>query len=161
MIGGGVTGSGIAREAAARGLDTVLVDRGDLAGGRMAPSNRLVYGSLQHWDQNTLHLKLAATRERLQFQATAPHLVRPTPFIFPVQQRGKASRWRLVSGVLYRQWAGLFRNVRRHSLLGKRSLLELEPLLRDRGLVGGAWYGAGRRDNKFLKSIELHGCWKR
>lgn len=140
VIGGGVTGSGIAREAAARGLSTILVDRGDLAGGRMAPSNRLVYGSLQHWDQGTLRLRLAPSRERLVFQAAAPHLVHPTPFIFPIHRRGKASRWQLVSGVLYRQWTGLFRNVRRHRLLGKRSLLELEPLLRDRGLVGGAIY---------------------
>ena len=163
VIGSGLTGSGIAREAAARGLSTILVDRSDLAGGRMAPSNRLVYGSLQHWDQGTLRLRLAPDRERLVFQAMAPHLVRPTPFIFPIRQHGKASRWRLVSGVLYRRWAGLFRNVRRHRLLGKRGLLALEPLLRDRGLVGGAWYQDALYDGTRLavaaaRSAARHGA---
>jgi glycerol-3-phosphate dehydrogenase len=163
VIGGGITGSGIAREAAARGLSTILLDRSDLAGGRRAPSSPLVYGSLQHWDQGTLHLRLAPTRERLLFQATAPHLVRPTRFILPIQRRGQASRWQLVSGVLYRQWAGLFRNVRWHRLLGKRNLLELEPLLRDRGLVGGVMYQDALYDGTRLvvataRSAARHGA---
>ena len=84
VIGGGITGAGIARDAAMRGLRTMLVEQNDLGSGTSSRSSRLIHGGLRYLEQGELRLVLEANRERRMLQRIAPHLVWPLPFVFPV-----------------------------------------------------------------------------
>ena len=119
VIGGGITGAGIARDAAMRGLDTALVERGDPGEGTSSRSSRLVHGGLRYLEQGQLGLVHEAVRERLVLLRIAPHLVRPLQFVFPVHSGDRVPRWKLSLGVLaYDALAG-FRNVGRAQFPGK------------------------------------------
>ena len=140
VIGGGITGAGIAREAALRGLSTALVEARDFGEGTSSRSSRLIHGGLRYLEQGRLHLVREALRERRILLRLAPHLVRPLPFILPVFKGDRVPRWKVSVGLtLYDILAG-GSNVRRHRTLGKRDLLLAEPLIRERGLTGGAMY---------------------
>jgi glycerol-3-phosphate dehydrogenase len=150
VIGGGITGAGIARDAAMRGLATVLVDRGDLAAGTSSRSSRLVHGGLRYLEQGNVRLVREALQERAILERIAPHLVRPIPFVFPLHEGDRVPRWKLAAGLAaYALLAGL-RNVPRTRVLGKRGVLQLEPLVRERGLTGGALYGDAQCDDARL-----------
>jgi glycerol-3-phosphate dehydrogenase len=150
VIGGGITGAGIARDAAMRGLRTVLVDQGDLGQGTSSRSSRLIHGGLRYLEEGDLHLVFEALRERRVLLDIAPHLVRPLPFIFPIHRGDRLPLWKLWAGVWLYDLLALFRNVRGHRILGKRSLLRAEPMLRERGLVGGALYYDAQCDDARL-----------
>jgi glycerol-3-phosphate dehydrogenase len=138
VIGGGITGAGIAREAALRGLSTALVDAGDFGEGTSSRSSRLIHGGLRYLEQGRISLVREALRERRILLRLAPHLVRPLPFLFPVFQGDRVPRWKLSLGLALYDLLAAGGNVRRHRTLGKRALLEAEPLIRDLGLTGGA-----------------------
>jgi len=150
VVGGGITGAGIARDAAMRGLRTVLVEQGDLASGTSSISSRLVHGGLRYLEQGNLRLVFEASHERRVLLSIAPHLVRPLPFVFPVHKGDRVPLWKLAAGMWIYDLLAMFRNVRRHRLLGKRGLLRLEPMLRERGLVGGALYYDAQCDDARL-----------
>lgn len=150
VIGGGITGAGIARDAALRGLSVALVERHDLAWGTSSRSSRLVHGGLRYLEQGRLGLVFESLRERRQLLTLAPHLVRPQPFILPVHRGDRVPRWKLEIGMwLYDllAWRG---NLPRHQRLGKRALLEREPMIRERGLTGGALYYDAQCDDARL-----------
>src|SRR6266540_1087817 len=131
VIGGGITGAGIARDAALRGLDVVLVEARDFGEGTSSRSSRLIHGGLRYLEQGRLGLVAEALRERAVLLRLAPHLVRPLPFVLPVFRGDRLSRWKVALGLsLYDVLAGTG-NVRRHQSLGKRGVLGLEPLLRE------------------------------
>ncbi|HET7601291.1 MAG TPA: glycerol-3-phosphate dehydrogenase/oxidase [Gemmatimonadales bacterium] len=150
VIGGGITGAGIARDAAMRGLRTVLVEQGDLGGGTSSRSSRLIHGGLRYLEEGQWRLVLEANRERHVLLTIAPHLVRPLPFVFPLHQGDRISRWRLAAGMWLYDLLAAFRNVARHRMLGKRAMLEREPMLRVRGLLGGARYFDAQCDDARL-----------
>src|SRR2546430_11924330 len=83
VVGGGINGAGIARDAAMRGLRVGLVERGDLASGTSSRSSKLIHGGLRYLEQGDVRLVLEAVRERERLQRLAPHLVRPQEFVFP------------------------------------------------------------------------------
>ena len=150
VIGGGITGAGIARDAALRGLGVVLVEARDFGEGTSSRSSRLIHGGLRYLEQGRLHLVFEALHERARLLRLAPHLVRPLPFVLPVFRGDRLSRWKASLGLtLYDVLAGRG-NVRRHRTLGKRAVLELEPLLRERGLVGGALFHDAQCDDARL-----------
>src|ERR1041385_232794 len=150
IIGGGITGAGIARAAALRGLDVVLVEARDLGEGTSSRSSRLIHGGLRYLEQGRLGLVTEAPRERAVLLRLAPPLVRPLPFVLPVFRGDRLSRWKVTLGLsLYDVLAGRG-NVRRHQSLGKRGVLRLEPLLRERGLVGGALFHDAQCDDARL-----------
>jgi glycerol-3-phosphate dehydrogenase len=150
VIGGGITGAGVARDAAMRGLRTILVEQSDLGSGTSSRSSRLIHGGLRYLEQGEFGLVLEANRERRILQRIAPHLVWPLPFVFPVHRGDRISRWKLAAGMLLYDLLALFRNVRSHRMLGKRGMLEAEPMLRDRGLLGGARYYDAQCDDARL-----------
>ncbi|MEP6572173.1 MAG: glycerol-3-phosphate dehydrogenase/oxidase [Gemmatimonadota bacterium] len=150
MIGGGITGAGIARDAAMRGLRVVLVDQQDFAAGTSSRSSRLIHGGLRYLEEGNLRLVFEASRERRTLLRIAPHLVRPLPFIFPVHGGDRVPLWKLGAGVWLYDLLALFRNVRSHRILGKRALLQAEPMLRERGLKGGARYYDAQCDDARL-----------
>jgi glycerol-3-phosphate dehydrogenase len=133
-----------------RGLRTILVEQNDLGSGTSSRSSRLIHGGLRYLEQGEFGLVLEANRERRILRRIAPHLVWPLPFVFPVHQGDRISRWRLAAGMMLYDILALFRNVRPHRLLGKRGMLEAEPMLRDRGLLGGARYYDAQCDDARL-----------
>jgi glycerol-3-phosphate dehydrogenase len=150
VIGGGITGAGVARDAALRGLDVALIDGQDFGAGTSSRSSRLIHGGIRYLEHGRLHLVFEALRERRILLRLAPHLVRPLPFVLPAFRGDRVPRWKTALGLtLYDLLAGRG-NVRRHRTLGKRALLELEPLLRERGLTGGALYHDAQCDDARL-----------
>ncbi len=163
IVGGGITGAGIARDAAMRGLRTVLVEQGDLGSGTSSHSSRLIHGGLRYLEQGRLRLVLEANRERRALLRLAPHLVRPLSFVFPLHHGDRIPRWRLAAGMWLYDVLALFRNVAPHRMLSKRALLAAEPMIRERGLVGGARYFDAQCDDARLvlataRSAALHGA---
>ena len=147
IVGGGVTGAGIARDAALRGFRTALVDKGDFAGGTSSRSSRLVHGGLRYLEQYDFGLVFEASRERRILLRIAPHLVRPLPFLFPTYRGGRVSPWRLRAGMWLYDALASFRNVHRHRWLSPREVRRAEPGLRDRELRGAALYYDAQTDD--------------
>src|SRR6478736_282943 len=87
VVGGGITGCGVALDAASRGLRTALVERGDFASGTSSKSSKLVHGGLRYLQQKEIRLVYEALAERQVLRKTAPHLVRILPFLLPVFTR--------------------------------------------------------------------------
>ncbi|HEU5218207.1 MAG TPA: glycerol-3-phosphate dehydrogenase/oxidase, partial [Gemmatimonadales bacterium] len=150
VIGGGITGAGIAREAALCGLSTALVEARDFGEGTSSRSSRLIHGGLRYLEQGRLHLVREALRERRILLRLAPHLVRPLPFILPVFKGDRVPRWKVAAGLTLYDILAAGGNVRRHRTLGKRDLLLAEPLIRERGLTGGAIYYDAQCDDARL-----------
>src|SRR5215210_8084632 len=84
VIGGGITGTGVALDAAARGLRTALVERDDFASGTSSKSSKLVHGGLRYLQQGEVRLVYQALHERQRLRRNAPHLVKVLPFMIPV-----------------------------------------------------------------------------
>ncbi|MEA2625122.1 MAG: glycerol-3-phosphate dehydrogenase [Candidatus Binatota bacterium] len=140
VIGGGINGVGIAREAALRGLRTALIDKGDFASGTSSKSSKLIHGGLRYLQEGDLGLVLEASRERDLLRRLAPHLVRPIPFFFPVYRGGPVPLWKLRLGLVAYDVLAAFRNIARHRI-GKMAWAEgQEPRLRREGLRGAALY---------------------
>src|SRR6201998_1718595 len=88
VIGGGVTGAGAALDAASRGLRVGLVEASDLASGTSSRSSKLIHGGLRYLEQLDFKLVSEALRERnLLLSRIAPHLVKPVPFLYPLQRK--------------------------------------------------------------------------
>jgi glycerol-3-phosphate dehydrogenase len=163
VIGGGITGAGIARDAAMRGFRTALVEAADLGSGTSSRSSRLVHGGLRYLEQGDFGLVRESTRERRILLRIAPHLVRPLAFVFPVHRGDRVPLWKLAAGMVLYDFLAPRSNVRRHRILGKRALLAAEPMLREQGLVGGARYYDAQCDDARLvvataRSALLHGA---
>ncbi|HEV8176119.1 MAG TPA: FAD-dependent oxidoreductase, partial [Gemmatimonadales bacterium] len=109
IIGGGINGAGIARDAAMRGLRTILVEQNDLASGTSSRSSRLIHGGLRYLEQGELGMVLEANRERRTLLRIAPHLVWPLAFVFPIHRGDRISRWRLAAGMVLYDLLALFR----------------------------------------------------
>ena len=137
VVGGGITGAGIARDAATRGLSVALVDQGDFGSGTSSRSSRLVHGGLRYLENYEFRLVFESTHERARLMRLAPHLVRPLPFVFPVFRGAKPGMFMLRAGMILYDLLASFRNYRRHRRLSARRLAEAEPALRREDLRGG------------------------
>jgi glycerol-3-phosphate dehydrogenase len=139
VIGGGITGCGVARDAAMRGLSVALVERDDFASGTSGRSSRLVHGGIRYLEHGQLHLVYESIRERQTLLRIAPHLVKPLAFTWPVYRGARVGKLKLSAGLLaYYLMAG--GRARRHSTLNPRETLEREPSLESKALTGGAVY---------------------
>ncbi len=150
VIGGGITGAGIAREAAYRGLRTILVEKGDYAQGTSSRSSKLVHGGLRYLEQLQLGLVHEATRERSVLMRIAPHLVRPIHFLYPVFEGRRPSLPLLSLGLMVYDALSLFGCPHPHQVYRQAKALEAEPLLRSDGLRGAARYFDGATDDARL-----------
>src|SRR5882724_9610243 len=95
VIGGGIFGAGVARDAALRGLRVALVEKSDFASGTSSRSSKLIHGGFRYLQQGDFRLVFEACRERRVLQQMAPHLVRPLPFLFPVYEDAPISLTKL------------------------------------------------------------------
>jgi glycerol-3-phosphate dehydrogenase len=150
VIGGGITGAGIAREAALAGLRVALVERADFASGTSSRSTKLIHGGLRYLRTYEFRLVHEAVVERQRMLGMAPHLVHPLRFVFPVYSGDPDPLWKLKLGLMvYDAFAGPSNKIR-HRMYRARGLLELEPLLRPDGLVGGGVYTDSATDDARL-----------
>ncbi len=105
VIGGGINGTGIARDAAGRGLRVVLIEQNDLASGTSSASSKLIHGGLRYLEHGEFRLVHEALREREVLLRAAPHLIRPIRFVLPINEaRRSATLLRL--GLLVYDWIG-------------------------------------------------------
>jgi glycerol-3-phosphate dehydrogenase len=150
VIGGGITGAGIARDAAMRGLAVALLDKGDFASGTSSRSSRLIHGGVRYLEHGHLHLVFEASAERRRLLRIAPDLVRPLAFTWPVYEGQRLPIWKLAAGLTLYDLLSLFRNVERHRRLSAGEVLEREPRLNPRGLRGGVRYFDAATDDARL-----------
>lgn len=140
VVGGGITGVSIARDAALRGFRTALLEKDDFASGTSSRSSRLAHGGIRYLQNMEFPLVFEALRERDILRRIAPHLVRPTPFIYPVYRGKEPPLWQLAAGMWLYDGLALFRGFRLHRLAGRTRLRAWEPILGQEGLQGGAEY---------------------
>ena len=137
IVGGGITGSCIARDAARRGLSVALVDKGDFSCGTSAGSTKLVHGGLRYLKSLELGLIRESLRERRVWERIAPHMVYPMPFLLPLQK--PADRWVIGTGLTLYDWLSFDRNwiddpdqrMAAHRSLSVAEARALEPALAD------------------------------
>jgi glycerol-3-phosphate dehydrogenase len=164
VIGGGINGAAVARDAAMRGLRVALIDRGDFAGQTSSRSTKLIHGGLRYLPQGQLRLVYEALRERERLsRLTAPHLVRPHCFLFPLYQGQTVSPFMLSAGLFIYDLLARTPPGHRHRRLSAAQVTAIEPQLTIAGLNGGALYYDGRGDDARLTlenavDSSLHGA---
>jgi glycerol-3-phosphate dehydrogenase len=140
VVGGGINGAGIARDASLRGMRVAVLEQGDFASGTSSRSSKLIHGGLRYLEQGHVRLVREASREREQLRRMAPHLVRPMRFVFPLYRDTWMRPWMLKIGLLgYDVLAGV-RGETRHRMLRVADVARLEPGLRQAGLRGAGEY---------------------
>src|SRR5688500_5716830 len=150
VVGGGATGAGIARDAALRGLGVALVDGGDFAGETSSHSSKLIHGGLRYLQYGDFGLVFEALSERRRQMATAPHLCRPLPFLFPAY-RGLAPRLdTLGAGIVLYNSLALWRAPVSGRRLSATEVSNMSPLLRTAGLQGAQLYTDCQTDDARL-----------
>jgi glycerol-3-phosphate dehydrogenase len=151
VIGGGVVGAGCALDAVTRGLRTGLVEQRDWASGTSSRSSKLVHGGLRYLEMLDFRLVAEALSERsLLLQRLAPHLVRPVPFLYPLQHRGWERPYVGAGIALYDTMSllsGSSRGLPRHRHLTRRQALREAPALRPDALVGAVQYWDAQVDD--------------
>jgi glycerol-3-phosphate dehydrogenase len=145
VVGGGITGCGIALDAAARGLKTALVERNDFASGTSSKSSKLIHGGLRYLRQLQFKVTVEASREKARLKRLAPHLIEDLPFLLPHWTR--AARALLGPGLWIYDAAAGFPKGLVHRHLGRRQTSETLPGLRTEGLRGGYVYYDARTDD--------------
>jgi glycerol-3-phosphate dehydrogenase len=141
IIGGGINGAAIARDAAMRGLRVALIDKGDFAGATSSRSSKLIHGGLRYLPQGRLGLVYAALRERERLRhITAPHLVHPIRFLFPFYRGRNPGRLAVSAGLMLYDFLARMPRAERYQRLGNAAVHTLEPSLKEDGLNGGALY---------------------
>ncbi|MEC7985806.1 MAG: glycerol-3-phosphate dehydrogenase [Myxococcota bacterium] len=140
IIGGGITGAGAARDAAMRGLKTLMVDMNDLAFGTSSRSSKLVHGGLRYLEHAEFALVFESVSERRILMKIAPHLVRAQGFLFPVFSDSRRSLLEINIGMWLYDGLSLFRSPKMHKSLSKKKLKKQEPSLRQEDLKGAPQY---------------------
>jgi glycerol-3-phosphate dehydrogenase len=129
VVGGGITGCGLARDAALRGLAVGLVEKDDFAAGTSGRSSKLIHGGVRYLAYGDVALVRESARERRILRAIAPHLVHPLPFVFPLYRGDSAAMFR-IGFTLFDLLAGSLRRGR-HRRLTAAAIRERVPALRD------------------------------
>jgi len=138
VIGGGINGSGIAREAALRGLTTLLVEKDDFCAGTSGRSSKLIHGGLRYLEHREWRLVRESLREREALLQAFLRLVRPLPFLLPVYRTSQRGMTTLRAGMLLYDLFSWGKSMPRHRRLSAQDVLTLEPGLSDAdGLAGG------------------------
>ncbi|TVQ64784.1 MAG: glycerol-3-phosphate dehydrogenase [Spirulina sp. DLM2.Bin59] len=140
IIGGGINGAGAARDAAMRGLKTVLVERGDFASGTSSWSTRLVHGGLRYLEYFELPLVRESLREREVLLQTAPHLVKPLLLTVPIYRERSRPYWKIQAGMCLYDLLSYDKSVPKHRMLPKTECQQLFRSLDQENLLGAAQY---------------------
>lgn len=158
VVGGGITGVGVALDAASRGLDTALIERDDFASGTSSKSSKLVHGGLRYLQQGEIGLVYEALAERQRLLRNAPHLVKPLPFLIPMFGRNgiiPAKIARLLGAAMWGyDLTGGIRIGKMHKRLDRDAALAYMPSLRQDRLVSAyLYYDAAADDARLVMAV--------
>ncbi|HEY1750498.1 MAG TPA: glycerol-3-phosphate dehydrogenase/oxidase [Caulobacteraceae bacterium] len=161
VIGGGITGAGVARDAAMRGLTVALIEAEDFASGTSSRSSKMIHGGLRYLPMGDIALVREAASERKAVQAIAPHLARETPFVMPARSAGAVAKLR--AGLWTFEKLGGVPKSRKHEVWSAAELKVREPAVADAGLVGAVVYPEYLTDDARLtlanaRSAAAHGA---
>ncbi|RLI71803.1 MAG: hypothetical protein DRP02_03700 [Candidatus Gerdarchaeota archaeon] len=147
VIGGGITGAGIAWDAAMRNLKVALIDKGDFGAGTSSGSSKLVHAGIRYLAYGEFKLVHIASLERQWLFRACPHQTAPIPFIIPNYKKGKNSFLKLIfAGAMYDLLAN-FKNTENHAFLNKKETLALVPNLKKEPLKRALYYWDGIMDD--------------
>lgn len=163
IVGGGIVGAGVARDAAMRGLKVALVEQSDFASGTSSRSSRLLHGGLRYLAQGHVGLVREASLEKCVIQQIAPHLAKPMPFIFPTYRGTPWKRWKLGIGVKVYDLLCNGRNYGNSRTLSERQVKKMLPGIAADGLTGAVRYFDGFTNDArlvidTLRSASRHGA---
>jgi len=154
VIGGGITGAGIALDAASRGLKVALLDMQDFAAGTSSRSTKLIHGGLRYLKQLEFALVSEVGKERQIIHRNAPHLTRPEVMLLPIVKKGAFGKLTTkLAMMVYERLAGV-KKEERHQILNARETALKEPLLPKENLLGGVLFYEYRTDDARL-TIEV------
>lgn len=150
VIGGGITGAGIALDAASRGMTVAMIEKHDFASGTSSRSTKLIHGGLRYLKQFEIGLVREVGRERDIVFHNAPHIVIPEKMLLPIIKQGSLSPFSASIGLYVYDWlAGVIRAERRKMLSGAKTI-QIEPLLDSNKVIAGALYTEYRSDDARL-----------
>ncbi|MFX1434232.1 MAG: FAD-dependent oxidoreductase, partial [Promethearchaeota archaeon] len=158
IIGAGITGAGVAREAAMRGLKTAIVDMQDFSAGTSSRSSKLAHGGIRYLSHGDMDLVKEATRERNWMREHIPHLVRPIPFLFVHLKDGKYKKRDIIGACKVYDFLSdnnsEFKNFKKHKWYSPEEIFEMEPEYIRNGNLGGVIYYDNNVDDARL-TIEI------
>lgn len=154
VIGGGITGAGIALDAVLRGLSVALVEKGDFASGTSSKSTKLIHGGLRYLKQMDFALVQEVGTERAVVHNIAPNLVKPEKMLLPLYQGGTYSKFLTSFGLALYDFLAAVKKTERRVMLSSKEALKLEPLLKAEKLKGAGLYYEYRTDDARL-TIEI------
>lgn len=140
VVGGGINGTGIARDAALRGMSVVLLEKHDFAEGTSSRSSKMVHGGIRYLEQLRIGLVYEALRERHYLLKLAPHLVRPQAFVLPIYQGDRRGPRTIRLGLFLYDRLALGRRPGKCRMLSAREVIARVPALKPEGLLGGGLY---------------------
>jgi glycerol-3-phosphate dehydrogenase len=140
IIGAGINGAGIARDAAMRGLKVLLIEKGEIGQGTTVASTRLIHGGLRYLEHFEFGLVRESLREREILLRIAPHLVRPLAITIPIYKQSKRGRLTIRAGMLLYDLLSWGKSLPRHKMLSRNETLKQTPGLNPDGLAGSALY---------------------
>jgi len=164
VIGGGVTGAGIALDAATRGLKVALIESQDYAAGTSSRSSKLIHGGLRYLEQYDFKLVREALHEReLMVTTQAPHLVKPLSFLYPLHNKVRERTYVGAGIFLYDILRGLQRALPNHKHLSHKRVQEAAPCLNPKIVLGGIEYFDAQVDDArhtmmILRTAALYGA---
>ncbi len=150
VIGGGITGGGIALDAASRGLKVALLEKGDFASGTSSKSTKLIHGGLRYLKQFDFWLVKEVGSERAIVHKLAPHLVLPEKMLLPLIENGSYGKWLTSIGLKVYDILAQVSGDDKRKMLEKKEALKLEPLLPKKILNGAGYYAEYRTDDARL-----------
>ena len=154
VIGGGITGAGIALDAVLRGLSVALVEKGDFASGTSSKSTKLIHGGLRYLKQMDFALVQEVGTERVVVHNIAPNLVKPEKMLLPLYQGGTYSKFLTSFGLALYDFLAAVKKTERRIMVSSKEALKLEPLLKAEKLKGAGLYYEYRTDDARL-TIEI------
>ncbi|WP_421813197.1 glycerol-3-phosphate dehydrogenase/oxidase [Flagellimonas sp.] len=150
VIGGGITGAGIALDASSRGMKVLLLEKGDFASGTSSKSTKLIHGGLRYLKQFDFWLVKEVGSERAIVHKLAPHLVLPEKMLLPLIEGGSYGKWLTSIGLKVYDILAQVSGDDKRQMLEKKEALKLEPLLPKKILNGAGYYAEYRTDDARL-----------
>jgi glycerol-3-phosphate dehydrogenase len=150
IIGGGITGAGVARDASMRGLKVAVIESQDFAYGTSSRSSKLVHGGIRYLENMEFKLVFEALSERSKLFEIAPHLVHPLRFMIPLFKDSRVGMFKMGLGMLLYDVLSLFQTPEMHERLDSNECLTRMPILKKEGLVGSYVYSDAYMDDDRL-----------
>ncbi|MES2802208.1 MAG: glycerol-3-phosphate dehydrogenase/oxidase [Bdellovibrionota bacterium] len=163
ILGGGITGAGVARDAAARGLKVGLIEANDFAFGTSSRSSKLIHGGIRYLENQEFHLVFEALNERTKLFHMAPHLVHPLRFMIPLFSDSRVGMFKMGLGMWLYDALSLFQTPEMHERLNAHETMDRMPIVKAKELQGSFIYSDAYMDDdrlvhETLRSANEHGA---